>query len=56
MEICCCSSKMEFISPSTVQLITNNLAKSAGLDKSKAIVKYGIDTASTVGVTKAKKN
>lgn len=46
--------KMEFISPSTVQLITNNLAKSVGLDKSKAIVKYGIDTASTVGVTKAK--
>lgn len=46
--------KIEFISPSTVQLITNNLAKSVGISKSKTMVKYAVDTASSIGVQKAK--
>lgn len=46
--------KIEFISPSTVQKITNNLAKQVGISKSKAVVKYGIDVAATQGVAKAK--
>lgn len=46
--------KVEFISPSTVQKVTNDLAKKVGIEKSRAAVKYGIDAAATHGVTKAK--